>query len=118
MKIIVAGNRDFFNYSLIKNWLDMFISDLPNEESVEIVSGGAIGVDSCGEKYAKECGYKLQIFPADWKAFGKSAGPIRNKEMAEYADACICFWNGRSKGTKNMIETAKQNKLRLEVVKI
>ncbi|WP_197026348.1 hypothetical protein [Polaribacter sp. Hel_I_88] len=55
-------------------------------------------------------------FPAEWNKFGKAAGPVRNKEMAIYADALIAFWDGKSRGTKNMIQLAKQNGLLLKVI--
>jgi len=85
---------------------------LQNQTSIEIVSGGAKGADQLGEQYAKENNYNLRIFPADWDKYGKKAGYIRNEEMAKYADACVCFWDGKSKGTKMMIELAKKYKLK------
>jgi len=75
---------------------------------VEIVSGTAGGVDRLGEAYAYSRGFAVKRFPADWESHGNSAGVIRNAEMAEYADAAIIFWNGVSKGTKNMIENMKK----------
>ncbi len=68
----------------------------------EVVSGGAIGVDLSGENFANIFGFKLKKFPADWETHGKAAGPIRNKQMAEYADALLLIWDGKSKGSTNM----------------
>jgi len=70
---------------------------------VQIVSGTARGADKLGEAYAYSHGLSVKRFPADWESHGKAAGVIRNAEMAEYCDAAIIFWNGVSKGTKNMI---------------
>lgn len=77
-------------------------------KSVEIVSGTAGGADRLGEAYAYSQGFSVKRFPADWDEHGKAAGVIRNAEMAEYADAAIIFWNGVSKGTKNMIDNMKK----------
>jgi hypothetical protein len=114
MKIIVAGSRDFNDYLLVKYTILPFTSKL---EDVEIVSGGAKGADRLGEILANDNKYKLKIFPADWDKYGKSAGYKRNKQMAEYADALVAFWDGESKGTKMMIELAKQMNLKVKVVK-
>lgn len=74
-------------------------------EITEIISGTARGVDSIAESIAVTKGYPTKLFPADWDKYGKPAGAIRNKQMAEYADVLIAIWDGQSKGTKNMIET-------------
>ena len=72
----------------------------------EIVSGGCSGADKGGEIFARKHNLKLKIFPADWKKHGRSAGPIRNREMAEYADALVVFPGGR--GTSSMIQIARK----------
>lgn len=103
VKVIIAGGRDFNDYELLKSSCDKILEDLID---VEIVSGGARGADSLGEKYAIERGLPIKIFKADWAKHGKSSGFKRNIEMAEYADMLICFWDGESKGTRHMINTA------------
>ena len=75
---------------------------------IVILSGGARGADAIGERYAKENGFKIEKHPAAWNIYGKSAGPRRNKQMAEACDFVICFWDGQSRGTESMIEFAKQ----------
>ena len=70
-----------------------------------------------GEQYGKQRGYKINYFPADWKTFGKSAGYIRNQEMAENADALVAFWDGKSRGTANMIDIAQRYNLRVRIVR-
>lgn len=109
MKIIIAGSRHFDDYELLKQVCDNKLCKL---EDIEIVSGRASGADTLGEKYAKEKGYRLALFPADWKKYGRAAGPIRNLEMAKYADALIAFLAPDSRGTANMIKVAKQYNLK------
>ena len=75
----------------------------------------ARGADRLGERYAKERGYKVIYFPADWDIDGRSAGFKRNVKMAEYADALVAFWDGKSSGTKHMIETAQGKGLDVRV---
>jgi hypothetical protein len=115
-KLIIAGGREFSDYELLeKEVIKLLRGKYPKD--VEIVSGGARGADSLGEKFAKEKGCSLQSFPADWNTYGKSAGYRRNAEMAAYADACICFWDGKSKGTKHMIDLAEKKELLLTIIK-
>jgi major membrane immunogen (membrane-anchored lipoprotein) len=116
MKIIIAGSRLFDNYEMLCEFCDFYLKNKSNDE-IEIVSGTANGADKLGEKYAQERGYKLKQFPANWEKYKKSAGYIRNKEMAEYADALIAFWDEKSKGTKHMIDLAKEKKLKIKIVK-
>jgi len=114
IKVIIAGGRKFNDYSLL---FDVCNHMLQNQKDVEIVSGTAGGADKLGEKYAKEKGYPLKQFPANWEQFGKGAGYIRNKQMAEYADALICFWDGESKGTGHMIDLAKKQGIKVKIEK-
>jgi hypothetical protein len=113
MRLIVAGGRNFNDYELLRSKLDFF---LKQTNDTEIVSGKAKGADSLGERYANEHSLPVKDFPANW-SLGKSAGYIRNEEMAKYATHCVCFWDGISKGTKHMIDLAKKYKLKLRVVR-
>ncbi len=88
---------------------------LKNYNNIEIVSGAYKGGDLLGERYAVERNYPIKQFPADWRRYGKSAGLKRNAEMAIYADALIAFWDGESKGTKNMIDLATQAGLKVKI---
>lgn len=112
-KVIIAGGRDFTNYEVLKYAVNEKLSGITE---VEIVCGGAAGADELGKWYANEMGLGIKEFPADWKKHGKAAGPIRNLEMANYADALIAFWDGKSKGTKDMIDKAKTKNLRVQIV--
>ena len=113
MKVIIAGGRNFNDYENLCQICDKALS---KQTEIEIVSGTAKGADKLGEKYANENGYPIKQFPADWDKYGKSAGYKRNEEMAKYADALIAFWDGKSKGTKHMIDLAKRYKLKVKVV--
>lgn len=115
MKVIIAGCRDFNNYEFLLNKCN---SILINQKEIEIVSGCANGADKLGERYAREKSYMIKKFPANWDLYGKSAGYIRNKEMANYADALIAFWDGKSKGTKHMIDLANEYNLKIKIIKI
>lgn len=71
-----------------------------------------------GERYALENGFEIERYIADWAKYGRSAGPKRNKQMAEVSDYVICFWDGGSKGTKSMIEYAKKYNKPIKIKKI
>lgn len=115
-KVVVAGSRGFNDYALMETSLVHFLHGKRPSE-VMIVSGTAKGADRLDEKFAKEKGCFLKLFPADWDAYGKSAGYRRNADMAKYADACIVFWDGISKGTKHMIDLAEREGLELKIIK-
>ena len=108
IRVVIAGCRDYENYKAAKRFIDICLSNVRKENNIVIVSGGARGADAIGERYAKENGFAVEKYLADWEKYGKSAGPIRNKQMAEIADYVICFWNEKSKGTKSMIDFAKK----------
>lgn len=109
MKTIVAGSRTFNDYELLEN-------TLKEHEITEIVSGTARGADSLGEDYGIKYNIPIVKFPPNWDKYGKSAGYIRNLEMARYAEACIVFWDGKSKGSLNMIKLATKNNLHLTII--
>ena len=112
-RVIIAGTRTFDNYGLLYEYADYKLSQI--QDNIEIVSGGAKGADALGERYAREKGYSLRVFPADWAKYGRKAGPMRNRQMAEYADALLAFWDGESAGTKNMIEEANKQGLKIGI---
>lgn len=118
IKLIIAGGRNFNNYDYLKKEASDFITEIKTNQSIQIVSGGAKGVDALGELFAKEQGFEVVVFPANWSKYGRSAGPQRNAEMAEYATHLLSFWDGKSKGTKSMIALAKKKNLIVKVVDI
>jgi hypothetical protein len=113
MKVIIAGSRGITDEQTIFNAIKN-----SGFEITEVVSGGAIGVDKFGEKYANRYDIPLKVFLPDWEKKKSAAGIIRNAEMARYADALIAVWDGESKGTKNMIEVAERKGLKVYVWKI
>lgn len=80
-----------------------------------IISGRARGADRLGELYAGTRGWPVERYAAKWGEHGLNAGRIRNVEMAKIADACVVLWDGVSRGSNHMIETAKKFKLKLYV---
>ena len=127
MKIIIAGGRDFNDYSLMKQKCSEILRGLlpaysNDTENVEIVSGGARGADWLGEAFAQEHSFRLKVFKADWDKLGKIAGFVRNEQMAVYASqdndlgVLIAFWDGKSEGTGNMLDLAFRYDLKVYVV--
>jgi len=116
LKVIIAGSRDFNDYQLLENLVNMYLQRYSTDQ-IEIVSGGARGADRLGERYAQSREIALKVMPADWDTYGKSAGYRRNEEMAQYATHCIVFWDGESRGTQHMINLANQYNLALRIVR-
>lgn len=101
MRTIIAGGRDVTDYAIVEQAL----CNIPWTPSV-VLSGGARGADFLGEAWATYYGIPIERYPADWEQFGKSAGYRRNAQMAIKADALVALWDGKSKGTKHMIDLA------------
>lgn len=118
-KVIICGSREFDDYELLKSKCDAYLSRKFNSgEEIVIVSGTARGADLLGEEYAKERGLRVEKYPADWNKFGKKAGYLRNKKMAEVGNACIAFLSnkGENIGTRMMISIAKEKNLLIRIV--
>ena len=113
MKVIIAGSRDFSDFQLLYAKCEEVLA---NVNKAEIVSGTARGADRLGEHYASLKGHSVRQFPADWDKHGKAAGYVRNKEMADYADCLIAFWDGESRGTKHMIDLATEKGLSVHII--
>ena len=102
MKIAVVGSR-----GLKVNDLGRYLP----AGVTEIVSGGARGIDTCARKYAEKNRIKLTEFLPQYEKYGRSAPLKRNLQIIDYADLVLAFWDGKSKGTKYVIEQCKkQNK--------
>ena len=116
-RIVVCGCRHFSDKQLCFDTLDEL---LRGETDVEIVSGHAKGADLLAEAYAKERGIALKVFPAQWDRYGKGAGPVRNKEMLEYAREAdplvVAFWDGESPGTAHMMRIAAEKGVKVRIV--
>ncbi len=97
MKVAIVGSRD------ITVDISGYVTDAD-----EIVSGGAVGVDSCAAEYARSRGLTLTEFLPDYERYGRAAPIIRNKQIVDYADRIVVFWNGRSKGSLYVIKYAEK----------
>jgi len=109
MKLIVAGSRSIDDYDLItKRISSILLKECPNNKVTHLISGRASGPDKIGEYWASLIGVPIIYMPADWDQYKKAAGSIRNAEMAKICDFAIIFWDGKSKGTQNMIFNMKK----------
>lgn len=99
MKVAVVGSRNLTNIEIGR-----YISEDVNE----IISGGAVGVDSCAAEYARINGLKLTEVLPQYDKYGRGAPIVRNKEIVNYADKVIAFWDGSSKGTLSVIKYAEK----------
>ena len=113
MKTIIAGSRDCIDYKVLLET----IKKVP-WEITHVVSGTAPGADRLGERWAEENDVPLSKFPADWDKFGRSAGYLRNIQMAKNAEALVALWDGESPGTKSMIKIAKAGGLLVHVERV
>lgn len=113
---MIAGSRELKALRYLTSVCDHV---LKNKSNVEVVSGCARGADRLGEVYAYSKGWSVKRFPADWDTHGKSAGMIRNKQMAEYADAAIVIMveGAGNKGSQNMVECAEKAGIPVKVYK-
>lgn len=117
--VIVAGSRTFRDRNFIYDNLDRVLEFVGDEQTtIKIISGGSQGPDDIAIDYAIHCGHEYEVYEADWKSHGRVAGPIRNSEMAEHGDILIAFWDGKSRGTMDMIEKARQKGLVTNVIRV
>ncbi len=103
MKVVIAGSREITQYSFLLNAIEESGYDI-----TEVCCGKARGADTLGETWAIGRDIPVKYFPADWNRYGKAAGPIRNAEMAKYADTAIVLWDGKSTGARGMIECMRK----------
>ena len=118
-RVLICGSRSFQNYEMFQSCMDVLLRSL--DEPIEFVSGHARGTDRMAERYASEKGIPIHTLSPDWKAYGKAAGPIRNRQMLEYAieetPVVIAFWDGESRGTKHTIDTARSMGINVYVIR-
>lgn len=98
MKCVIAGTRSVHDYNLLVQTVQRSGYDI-----TEVVCGMATGIDTLGEQWARSKDIPIKAMPADWNRYGKKAGPMRNRQMAEYCDCAVIIWDGESPGTRNMI---------------
>lgn len=107
MKIAVIGSRNI----KLKNLGEY----LPKETS-EIVSGGAKGVDTTAKEYANAQNIKLTEFLPQYNLYKRGAPLKRNIQIAEYADKVLAFWDGKSRGTKFVIDYCENNGIPIKII--
>ena len=113
MKLAIIGSRTFSNWELLVTELDPYL------EKVELViSGGASGADRLGERWANLNNIETLIFPANWKKFGRRAGPIRNLNIIKNCDMCIAFWDGISTGTAHSISLCNKYNKKVKIIQL
>lgn len=119
MRILVCGGRDFTDYNKLCFEMDCLstVWDFDGNQPITIISGEARGTDTLAKRYAEECGWNYEGYPADWKLHGKRAGPIRNHQMLDEGkpDLVIAFPGGI--GTQNMIEQAEKAGVKVERIR-
>ena len=99
MKVAIVGSRSIR--------IDDLAPYIP-KETTEIVSGGASGVDTCAKDYAISHKIKLTEFLPNYERYGKAAPIKRNSQIVNYADEVIAFWDGKSHGTKHVLDLCKK----------
>ena len=115
-RVVIAGGRDFIHNEFGFQILDKLTSKF-DKSRMSVICGEARGADTVGKNWARSRSVDVESFPADWDTHGKAAGYIRNAEMAERGTHLIVFWDGESRGTRNMIEVAKEKGLTVRVIK-
>lgn len=119
-RVIIAGSRDMADYGTAKKAIAAALAEIGGNQ-VRIVSGHCRGADLMGERYARENGLELAVFPAEWNIYGRRAGFVRNTQMADFASeegnegVLIAFWDGQSRGTKMMIGIAQKKGIAVHV---
>ena len=123
-RVIIAGTREFDDVYLLFAIMDDYrkiAKELGKDDDYEVVCGGARGADAAGALWAYNRGLPVKHFPADWDADPRGAGYKRNEQMARYASErngmLVAFWDEKSKGTKHMIDLAKQYGLEVRIIK-
>ena len=117
MRVIIAGGRDFTNVNVMAETLNN-LQDVDHAIEIEkltLICGMARGADLTAYKLFREVGLPVEMYPANWDEHGKQAGFIRNTQMADNADMLIAFWDGESRGTAHMIDTARKHNLNVLV---
>ena len=107
MKVAIIGSRNLKIENLEKY--------LPRKTD-EIVSGGASGIDACAARWAKEHSLTLTEFLPQYERYGRGAPIVRNRQIVDYCDKVIAFWDGSSKGTLSVIQYAQKTGKPCEVI--
>lgn len=119
MRVVIAGSRDLTDDCLVEEAVR-----LSGFTVTTVLSGAARGIDQIAERWAERQGVPVERFPADWKRYGRAAGPRRNTAMVEAAaqapegGAVIAVWNGISRGTRHTIDIARQRGVPVFILRV
>ena len=108
MRLAIVGSRTFNDYDLLLSTMSLFFE--AHNQFGTLISGGAKGADSLGEKWARYWGIEIVRYPPEWDKYGKAAGFFRNQQIVGSCDMVLAFWDGKSRGTADTIEKAKKAK--------
>ncbi len=115
-RVIICGGRHFDNYDCLEETMDGLLAEFDLDfDNIEIISGHCSGADQLGEKYAENNNILCSVFPAQWKKYGRAAGPIRNSEMISYASESdfpiiVAFVSPKTRGTNDTVKKAEKQK--------
>lgn len=110
-RIAVVGSRKFSDYSLVKKILKPYLP-------FTLITGGALGADTLAEKFAKEYDLDILIHYPEWKKYGRKAGMLRNTFIVRDCEQVIAFWDGISKGTRMVINLAREKSKLVRVIEV
>ena len=105
VKVAIVGSRNFQDYERIVQGVERLKEHYPH---LQILSGGARGVDRLAQRAAEYLGIPFKLFPANWEKYGRRAGMLRNEFLIRDADKVVAVWDGQSRGTANSIQWAKK----------
>jgi hypothetical protein len=115
-KVVIAGGRDFNDFPTLCDIMDKLLIEQIKVNKIVVISGGARGADTLGERYARLRNFSLIKMKADWNKHKKRAGFIRNREMLHIANGVVCFWDEKSTGTGDMVKITKDSSKHLRVI--
>jgi hypothetical protein len=118
MRVLVCGGREFDDWQLFISAMDDIATerDFDGNQPITIIEGGAKGADFCARLFAKYCGWEHMPFPANWKAYGRAAGPMRNQQMIEEGRPQLVIAFPGDDGTADMVRRARL--IGVEVIEI
>lgn len=119
MRVIIAGSRTINDYSILENAMEKAKKGGYIDEEFEVITGGAVGIDLLGKRYAEKHNLKYTEIKPKYKGSNDRSAPLRrNQEMADIGDVLIAIWDGESHGTKHMINCAREKGLKILIEEI
>jgi hypothetical protein len=110
VRLAIVGSRGFAELDRVRDYVAKL------HPKCTVISGGARGVDTVAELAARARGLAVEVFHADWEGAGRRAGLLRNRRIVESCEELVAFWDGRSPGTRNSLDWARQLRRPVEVV--